>query len=349
MTPSLLTLGGLARALGVAESVLLPGKLTAEEELIKALRERGVDIRRARRRNVSRTSSPTPSGAGAPEGVAQTADPASVHSPRVSAIDDDVWERQRRTFELTAEEYDRYRPSYPDALFEDVRAYADLAPDDAILEIGAGTGRATVAVGAWGNPLVAIEPAPAMADVARRNTAHLENVDVRTARFEDDDAFENGSFGLVFCAQVYHWLDQKTRVERLHDALYHYGTAAIIANVQVTPEETLPFWQRIDSVYREIAPAVAHQGEFRRPDDLPPHPLEGSELFVDLERGAHPWRWTLPTQRYVALLQTHSPHASLPHDVRARLIDSIAEVVDTEFGGAVTEDYVAWVALARRA
>lgn len=266
----------------------------------------------------------------------------------MSAIDDDVWEVQRRSFERTAAAYDKYRPSYPDELFADLRAFADLAPDDPILEVGAGTGRATVAVGAWGNPLVAIEPAPAMAEVARRNVTQLPNVDVRTSRFEDG-AFENGAFGLVFCAQAYHWLDRETRVRRMHDALYHHGAAAIIANVQVTPEDTLPFWQRIDSIYREIAPALVHHGEFRRPDDLPEHPFDGSGLFVDLEHRVHRWRWTLDTDRYVALLQTHSPHASLPSDVRARLVNAIAAVIDAEFAGVVTEDYVAWAALARRA
>ena len=43
--PSLATLGKLARALGVAESILLPGKQTPEEELIDALHEHGVEIR----------------------------------------------------------------------------------------------------------------------------------------------------------------------------------------------------------------------------------------------------------------------------------------------------------------
>lgn len=267
----------------------------------------------------------------------------------MSGTEEHIWERQRRSFEQTAEEYDRYRPSYPDALFDDIRAYADLAPDDAILEIGAGTGRATRTVAAWGNPIIAIEPAPAMADVARRNLAAFPNADVRIARFEDDRAFESGAFGLAFCAQVYHWLDPATRVQRFHDALYHHGTAAVIANVQVTPEDTLPFWKRIDSVYRQIAPEIAHHGEFRRPEELPSHPFEASGAFDDLEHCAHPWQWTLDTQRYVALLQTHSPHASLDTDVRSRLVDAIAELVGAEYGGAVTEHYVAWAALARRA
>ena len=48
---------------------------------------------------------------------------------------DTLYERQRRSFEHTADAYDRYRPTYPKELFEDVRAYANLEPDDRILEI----------------------------------------------------------------------------------------------------------------------------------------------------------------------------------------------------------------------
>lgn len=260
---------------------------------------------------------------------------------------EDLYERQRRSFEHTAENYDRYRPSYPDALFEDVRAYADLAPDDAILEIGAGTGRATVKFAAWGNPLVAIEPAPPMADLAHANLAAFPNVEVRTARFEDP-GLEANSFGLVTCAQVYHWLDPATRIDRIANALYAHGTAAIIANVQVTPEHNLPFWVRVQDVYNAHDPDLAHKGEFRKPEDLPPHPFEGSDLFEDLAQRGHSWHWTLPTERYIGLLQTHSPHAALEPEIRESLCAGIADLIDREFDGHVTEYYVALAALARK-
>lgn len=52
--PSLSTLGRLAKALGVPETVLLPGKHTPEQELINALHERGIEIRsRAEARRVA--------------------------------------------------------------------------------------------------------------------------------------------------------------------------------------------------------------------------------------------------------------------------------------------------------
>ena len=262
------------------------------------------------------------------------------------ANDADVLERQRRSFEHTAADYDRYRPSYPEALFEHIRNYADLAPDDRILEIGAGTGRATTHLARWGNPLLAIEPAPAMADVARENLASFANVEVQTARFED--GVEARAFGLVAVAQAFHWLDANTRIERIAGALYAHGTAAIMSNVQVTPEHNLPFFVQVQDVYLKHAPQLAHKGEFRRPDNLPGHPLEGSGLFTDLQQFGYPWHWTLPTETYIGLLSTHSPHAALDEDVRRALTDDIATLIDAEFGGHVSEHYVAMAGVARR-
>ncbi|MEX2394423.1 MAG: class I SAM-dependent methyltransferase [Actinomycetota bacterium] len=259
----------------------------------------------------------------------------------------ELWERRRRTFEQTAEAYDRFRPTYPDEVFADIKKYADLAPDDRILEIGAGTGRATAKFAPWGNPLLAIEPASAMAEIARSNVARFDNVEVRTTTFEDAGLPPN-SFGLVTCAQVFHWLDEATRLDRIAASLYAHGSVAIIDNVIVTPAADREFHVRVQEVYREFAAELAHRGDFRKPHEVPEHPLVSSPLFYDLEVREHPWSWTLPTDRYIGLLHTHSPHAALEPDARERLTDGIARLIDAEFGGHVTESYVAMVSLARR-
>ena len=43
-----------------------------------------------------------------------------------------------------------------------------------------------------------------------------------------------------------------------------------------------------------------------------------------------------------------SNHAALGDAQRTRLLDAVASLIDTEFGGSVTENYVAVAALARR-
>jgi SAM-dependent methyltransferase len=258
-------------------------------------------------------------------------------------------EHQRRTFERTADAYDRHRPGYPEALFDDIRAYADLAAgDDRILEIGCGPGTATRWMASWPHRITALEPAEAMADLARLNLASFDNVEVLTTTFEDW-AMEPTTFGLVVCAQAYHWLDEATRVDRIADALYAHGTAAIVGNVQIVVDETLPFFEHVNDVYREHAPGLEHQGSFRTADDLPSHPFEGSSRFYDLRVVGHAWDWTLGSDDYVALMQTHSSHAALDPDTSRRLHDAIRDLVDRDYGGTVTEHHVAMAALARRA
>ncbi len=50
----------------------------------------------------------------------------------------------RTTFDEEAERYDRARPGYPSDVFEDLAQLTGLSPGDRILEIGCGTGQATV-------------------------------------------------------------------------------------------------------------------------------------------------------------------------------------------------------------
>src|ERR1051325_8579807 len=95
--------------------------------------------------------------------------------PEVEVIDD----ARRVSFDANAELYDAVRPSYPDALADDVIARAGRR----ILEIGAGTGKATAVFARRGASIVAIEPGPSMAAVLRRNTAELD-VTVEETTFE---------------------------------------------------------------------------------------------------------------------------------------------------------------------
>jgi cyclopropane fatty-acyl-phospholipid synthase-like methyltransferase len=92
--------------------------------------------------------------------------------------------RLRETFNEDAEQYDRARPRYPDQMFDDLAA-AGVAPGARVLEIGCGTGQATVPLAKRGYRVVAVELGPDMAAVARRNLAGFDSVEVLTAAFED--------------------------------------------------------------------------------------------------------------------------------------------------------------------
>ena len=107
---------------------------------------------------------------------------------------------QRFTFDKIASLYDAARPDYSEALFGDIAGMADLAPDDAILEIGCGTGRATQGLARLGGPILALDPGPALLEVARARLADFANVRFAEATFEDWP-LAPAAFKLVAAAQ----------------------------------------------------------------------------------------------------------------------------------------------------
>lgn len=50
---------------------------------------------------------------------------------------------RRETFNEDAENYDRYRPTYPPELFRDIFVYSGVGVGSSLVEIGVGTGQAT--------------------------------------------------------------------------------------------------------------------------------------------------------------------------------------------------------------
>lgn len=61
-----------------------------------------------------------------------------------------------RSFDAWADEYDRYRPTYPDALFALIARELRLPAEPRVADLGAGTGRASIAMAARGWRVTAV-------------------------------------------------------------------------------------------------------------------------------------------------------------------------------------------------
>src|SRR6266536_1447805 len=112
----------------------------------------------------------------------------------------------RATFDQVALLYDQARPGYPEQLFDDVVALSGIPPHGRILEIGCGTGQATLPFARRGYRILAVEMGANLAAVARRNLAAYPRVEVHTGTFEEWP-LEAGAFDLVIAATAFHWID----------------------------------------------------------------------------------------------------------------------------------------------
>jgi SAM-dependent methyltransferase len=215
-------------------------------------------------------------------------------------------ERDRaESFGSVAQQYERYRPPFPDALF------ADLA-GTRVLDVGSGTGKVARALAVRGLPVLGVEIDPRMAEVARALGATIE-----VAKFEDwDDAGRR--FDLVTCGDAWHWIDPARGAAKVAQVLEPGGLFVWFFNLQTLDEDVM---QRLDVVYREHAPNVQVYGRTPPREAFEPRPLAGP--FTPDEVRTYTWERRATAAEWASFCGTISDHQRLTAEQRARLLDAI--------------------------
>jgi SAM-dependent methyltransferase len=255
-----------------------------------------------------------------------------------------VGEREQRlVFGEVADDYDEVRADYPVELVDAIFEYGGGVPDR-VLEIGAGTGKATAAFRVRGVPVTCVEPDPAMAAVLH---SRYPDVPVEPCRFEDWTP-PPGGVPVLACAQAWHWMDHERRLQLAHRALAPGGVLALFGHRYGIADPALE--HDLNGAYARHAPELLNL-----PDSGPPPAvhwmaleLAGTPLFTDLQTRQFQRVEPYPTQRYRRLLQTFSPYRLLESDRRRVLLHAIGEVVDAH-GGVVQHQLDTELVLARRA
>jgi SAM-dependent methyltransferase len=239
-------------------------------------------------------------------------------------------ERLRTTFGEDAARYHRARPTYPPQLFTRLSG-------PRILEIGPGTGQATLPLTALGD-VTAVELSPELAAVAR---THAPKARVITANFDEWPLPE--PFDLVVSATAFHWLDPRTRMTKCAAALKPGGSLAVISTHHVLGG-TEQFFVDVQECYERWDPATPPNLRLSPADEVP-REFDESPEFDEPEFHRYEWEQAYDTEAYVDLLLTYSNHIALP--ARDQLIADIRRLVDTRYGGRVTKRYLTQLAIAR--
>ncbi len=256
---------------------------------------------------------------------------------------------ERLAFDRVPEIYDRVRPVYPDQLFADLFERLPVpGPRLRVLEIGAGTGKATASILARGAGVTAVEPGPNMAAFLRRKFSDHGRIQVLNATFEDA-ALPHRAFDLVFAATSWHWVDPDARLRKAHDVLSGHGAIAIVSTNQIRSEADSGYFDRSQAVYKRYFPEedVPHlHGEDVVPEEF--DELDGSRLFGTPQLHRYRWDQTYATADYADLMRTYSNMQMMPETDRESLIAELSELIDREFGGSVTRPLVITLTLAFR-
>ena len=272
-----------------------------------------------------------------------------MERPSVIIVNERSW--LRTTFDRAALLYDEARPGYLDELFEDVVSLSNIQPDGRIIEIGCGTGQATVPFARRGYSILCIELGENLAAVARRNLAAYPRAEVCTGSFEEHPV-EEGVFDLAISATAFHWLDPTVAYPKVAHLLRHKGAIALFWNEHVQSDAGKGFFEAAQEVYEREAPEIALD-DYKGPPQ--PHEvtdrtgeIEDTRLFGEVATRRYRWDEAYDTESYIRVLNTYSGHRSLNDATRQRLLHGIAELIDSKYNGRVVKGYLTTLYVAHR-
>lgn len=137
-----------------------------------------------------------------------------------------------RAFDAWAGDYDRFRPGYPDELFDAIERRVTLPRSPHVVDLGAGTGRASLAMVERGWRITAVEPGRTMLDTLRANATNRGLLVSTVQATAEQTGLDTASADLVTAAQSFHWFDKVAALHEMARLLKPLGGIALFWNVR---------------------------------------------------------------------------------------------------------------------
>ena len=264
--------------------------------------------------------------------------------------------QRRGLFSSDVAAYDSGRPGYPARVYELLQQVCGLGPGSRVLEIGPGTGQATVDLLRAGATVTAIELGAEMAAALEAKYGSL-SLTVLVGAFEDVD-LEPDSFDLIVAATSFHWVPPETGLPRCADLLRKDGWLALWWTYFGDPDRPDPFREAVFPVFEELAPSLietfpglafmagAHPyaiDEAERTSEI-----DATARFGPVRFEAIPWTGRHTPAHLRDLFASYSPCLALPPDQRVQVLDAIEQLATEEFAGVVERPYLTSIYLAQR-
>jgi SAM-dependent methyltransferase len=233
------------------------------------------------------------------------------------------------SFGEDAAQYDRSRPGYPAALFNDLFPGGNCPAVD----VGCGTGIVARLLVERGCSVIGVEPDPRMAEVARRS-----GVTVEISTFEEWDS-RGRTFDVLTAGQSWHWVNPTPGAKKAADVLRPGGRFGVFWNsLRHNPAVAIGF----QHIYSRLAPhllvdsvALGTARPLGGPNEAA---FVHAGAFTHLDRRSYTWRRSYTTTEWLDELPTHSGHRTLPSQVLTSLIEAVGELIDG-LGGKIVVDY----------
>lgn len=223
--------------------------------------------------------------------------------------------------------YDKYRPTYPKELFEVIFSYAKVNADSRLLEIGIGTGQATVPFLETGCILTAVELGDQLSVFTANKFKKYNNFNIVNNDFIYTPVKPN-AFDLIYSATAFHWLPANTAYQKIKKCLTKGGTLALFWNHPFPNREHDLSNIANKRVYDKFYPSEHEPREFSEQDCEQYVRALKQHGFTDIQCKLFHRTRTLTTDAYIQLLNTYSDYRGLDPATKSAFETDMRKAID---------------------
>lgn len=231
----------------------------------------------------------------------------------------------RKTFDQIPEHFERYRPRYCDAVFEEIREACGLDEGKNVLEIGPGTGQATEPVLKTGCRYEAIELGEHFTAYMQKKFGAYSNFKIVNGDFETYD-FGEQRFDLVYSAATIQWIPEKIAFSKTFQLLKPGGFLAMTMTRSDERQANEALYQRISQIY---------QTEFfvkRKYTCRMQYQNSVNYGFIPVSYQEWQQERVLTTDQYLSYLGTSCEEITLEEPYKSRFYAAVRKAVDQAGG-----------------
>lgn len=236
-------------------------------------------------------------------------------------------------FDTISSIYDKMRPGYVNELYQDIFNYKAITSDSKVLEIGIGSGQATLPFLKKGCSITAVEPGEHFASMCLKKFSSYPNFRLENTDFLNFDG--NGdSYDLIFSATAFHWIPEADGYQRVYSLLKPDGVFARFANSAGRDTDS-ELHQSLQTLYKEYMGSSEQK-------NISMNTIAKERAFIAKNYGFtnivyHLYKRTriFSSDEYLLLLETYPDHMLMEEKRRKEFFKEIKTVID-RFGGTIT-------------
>lgn len=256
------------------------------------------------------------------------------------------WKEESKRFDEAADYYDRFRPSYPEEMVNCIIDKTGIKDNSKILEIGAGSGKATELFVKKGFEMHCIEPGANLAEAGAAKFNYTDKVKYNISRFEEWDEMSK-YFDLAISAQAFHWVPQPIGFEKCAKTLKANKYLALFWNMYLTNSQ--PVDDELAKLSEEYGGLLILDSkeacEKRIKSNI--EGIKASGYFKEPEVYRFPWSQQYNAEEYIGFLRTGNGYLSLDEQDREIVDKKVTDIINRN-GGSIVRPYLCVLYLAQK-